>query len=129
MPKYILDGKIDIEPLVTTRNFLARALKEAKTELEIAGTIQAFEVCYELAWKTCKKIISLRGVNYHTPKEVFRVAALDGLISDAERWFGYVDKRNITTHEYEQNILGAVYPILPKFLKDLDLLIKNLKKL
>jgi hypothetical protein len=49
MPKYILDGKIDIEPLVTTRNFLARALKEAKTELEIAGTIQAFEVCYELA--------------------------------------------------------------------------------
>ncbi|KLL01832.1 MAG: nucleotidyltransferase substrate-binding protein [Mycoplasmataceae bacterium RC_NB112A] len=71
----------------------------------------------------------MRGVDYHTPKEVFRVAALDGLISDAEAWFDYVDKRNITTHEYEQNILKAVYPILPKFLKDLDLLIKNLKKL
>ena len=49
MPKYILDGKLDIEPLISARNFLQRALQEAKTELEIAGSIQAFEVCYELA--------------------------------------------------------------------------------
>ena len=129
MSKYILNGKLDIEPLITTRNFLAGSLRVAENKFEIAGAIQAFEVCYELAWKTCKKIISLRGVDYYTPKEVFRVAALDGLIPNAEVWFDYVDKRNITTHEYEQNILEAVYPILPKFLKDLDLLIKNLEKL
>ena len=49
MPEYILSGKLDIEPLISARNFLQKALQEAKTELEIAGSIQAFEVCYELS--------------------------------------------------------------------------------
>ncbi|MCE8159082.1 MAG: nucleotidyltransferase substrate binding protein [Candidatus Moeniiplasma glomeromycotorum] len=129
MPEYILNGKLDIEPLISARNFLQKALQEAKTELEIAGAIQAFEVCYELAWKTCRKILSLRGTHVYTSKEVFRIAGLEGLIPNAETWFDYVEKRNITVHEYYEKIMGEVYPILPHFLKNLDLLIKNLKKL
>ena len=129
MPKYILNGQLDIEPLIKTRNFLKNALQEAETELEIAGTIQAFEVCYELAYKTCRKIVTLRGTSVYTAKEVFRIAGLDGLISDAENWLDYVDKRKITVHEYYEQMMEKVYPVLPRFLKDLDLLIKNLKKL
>ena len=129
MPKYILNGKLDIEPLITARDFLQKALQEAKTELEIAGTIQAFEVCYELAYKTCRKILSLRGTHVYTSKEVFRIAGLEGLIPDAEPWFDYVEKRNITVHEYYEKMMEEVYPILPQFLKNLDILIKSLKKL
>jgi len=129
MPKYILNGKLDIEPLITARDFLQKALQEAKTELEIAGTIQAFEICYELAYKTCRKILSLRGAHVYTSKEVFRIAGLEGLIPDAEPWFEYVEKRNITVHEYYKKIMEEVYPILPQFLKNLDILIKSLKKL
>jgi len=129
MSKYILNGKLDIEPLITARDFLQKALQEAKTELEIAGTIQAFEVCYELAYKTCRKILSLRGTHVYTSKEVFRIAGLEGLIPDAEPWFEYVEKRNITVHEYYKKIMEEVYPILTHFLKNLDLLIKNLEKL
>jgi len=84
MPNYILTGKLDIEPLITAHNFLQKALREAKNELEIAGTIQAFEVSYELAYKTCRKILSLRGTHVYTAKEVFRIAGLEGLIPDAE---------------------------------------------
>ncbi len=84
MPKYILNGKLDIEPLITARDFLKKALQEAQNELEIAGTIQAFEVSYELAYKTCRKILSLRGTHVYTAKEVFRIAGLEGLIPDAE---------------------------------------------
>jgi len=128
MPKYILDNKLDIEPLITARNFLKKALQEAETDLEIAGTIQAFEVSYELAYKTCRKILSLRGTHVYTAKEVFRIAGLEGLILDAEPWFNYVDKRNITVHEYYEKIMEEVYPILPQFLKNLDILIKKLKE-
>ena len=105
MVEFILNSKLDIEPLITTRNFLTKALEEAKSELEIAGAIQAFEVCFELAWKTCKKVLSLRGIDVYTPKEVFRIAGLEGLISQSENWFEYVDKRNITVHQYEKKIL------------------------
>ena len=49
MPKYILDGQLDIEPLINARKFLKKALQEAQSELEIAGAIKAFEVCHELS--------------------------------------------------------------------------------
>ena len=48
MPKYILNKTLNIEPLIATRDFLAEALTEAGNKFEIAGAIQAFEVCYEL---------------------------------------------------------------------------------
>jgi hypothetical protein len=49
MPKYILNGQLDIEPLIKAHKFLKKALQEAETELEIAGAIKAFEICHELA--------------------------------------------------------------------------------
>lgn len=48
MPKYILKKALNIEPLVATRDFLSEALQGAENKFEIAGAIQAFEVCYEL---------------------------------------------------------------------------------
>lgn len=129
MPKYILNGQLDIEPLINARKFLKKALQEAETELEIAGAIKAFEVCHELAWKFCQKILRLRYIDVFSPKETFRVSELEGLIPDAEVWFKYSEKRNITVHTYSEDILEKIYPILPQFLKDFDLLIKNLKKI
>ncbi|CAI2193894.1 6003_t:CDS:2 [Funneliformis geosporum] len=41
-------GDIDLEPLLSSRDFLQEALQVAENKFEIAGTIQAFEVCYEL---------------------------------------------------------------------------------
>ena len=46
---FIILGEIDIQQLISTRDFLHEALHEAESKLEIAGSIQAFEVCYELA--------------------------------------------------------------------------------
>ncbi|CAG8721015.1 6626_t:CDS:2 [Gigaspora margarita] len=100
MSKFILNGKLDIEPLISTRDFLQKGLKEAKNEFEIAGLVQAFE-----------KILTLRGLeNLHSPKKVFRAAGLEGLIPDYEIWHDYTDKRNITSHEYEQNIMEKKHP-------------------
>lgn len=49
MVKKKILGEIDIQQLISTRDFLHQALHEAESKLEIAGTIQAFEVCYELS--------------------------------------------------------------------------------
>ena len=79
MPKYILNGQLDIEPLINARKFLKKALQEAETELEIAGAIKAFEVCHELAWKFCQKILRLRYIDVFSPKETFRVSEIQTL--------------------------------------------------
>jgi len=125
----ILENSLDIQPLITTRDFLSEALAAAQNKFEIAGAIQAFEVCYELTWKTLKKVLSLNSIEVIGARDVFRLAAQKGLISDYRPWFDYQNKRNITVHEYYDEIEKKVYPILPNFLQDLDELIAKLKQL
>ncbi|MDR1670656.1 MAG: nucleotidyltransferase substrate binding protein [Spiroplasmataceae bacterium] len=128
--KFVILNNIDIQPLISTRDFLQEAIaSNPKTRLEIAGTVQAFEVCYELAWKTMKKILFNKGIIVNSPKETFRQAGLENLIDDSETWFDYLVKRNITVHSYEDDILDTIFPIIPNFLKDLNKLIENLKNL
>jgi len=47
--KYIILGEIDIQPLISSRDFLKEALQTVENKFEVAGAIQAFEVCYELS--------------------------------------------------------------------------------
>jgi len=47
--KYIILGEIDIQPLISAQDFLEEALQTAENKVEVAGVIQAFEVCYELS--------------------------------------------------------------------------------
>ena len=123
-------ARIDIKPLISTRNFLAEIIQNARNDYEKAGAIQAFEVCYELAKNTLRKVLLLRAQEVHiTPKEIFRLAALEGLIPDAEIWFEFAKKRNKTSHTYNGEVATEILNSLPKFLVELDLLIKKLKEL
>ena len=57
---------INIDPLISTRNFLAEIIENARNDYEKAGAIQAFEVCYELAKNTIRKVLLLRAEEVHT---------------------------------------------------------------
>ena len=129
MTSLILNGQLDISPLISARNFLSKAVKEAESYLEIAGAIQAFEVTYELSWKTLKKVLAFKGIEVTSAYDAFRLGAKEGLINDPKVWFDYLRKRNITVHEYEDSIMEKVYPILPSFLQDVNSLISELEKL
>ena len=127
MPKYILNRKIDIQPLLSARKVLHNIIKDAENEYEYMGAVQAFEICYELAWKTCQKILTFQGKEAYSPKDVFRKAYLEGIIVDFDAWIEYLKTRNLTVHTYNEDTLYYVWHALPEFLKDLDLLIKKIK--
>ena len=118
---------IDIQPLISARNLLKNIIKEAENEYEYMGAVQAFEICYELAWSTLKKVLILHGKESYSPRDVFRKAYLAGLVNNFDTWVSYLDTRNLTVHTYNEDVLYEVWKILPKFLKDLDLLIKKIK--
>ena len=100
------DIKLDIKLLVSTRNFLAEIIQNAHNDYERAGAIQAFEVCYELAKNTIRKILLLRAQEVHvTPEEIFRLAGLEGLIPNVEIWFEFAKKRNKTSHTYDGEVV------------------------
>ena len=105
---------------------LVRFLQNCVTEQEKAGTIQAFEFCYELAWKTMKKALKVNGLEVNSPRETFREAADNKIIENPKKWFLYMEKRNLTTHTYNPLIMEEIIIILPEFVKDLGATISNI---
>jgi len=127
--KQYLYGEVDYTSLVQTRDTLARIFKSAHNEAEKMGTVQAFEICYELSWRILKKVLQFRGVEVGAARDIFREAARLKLLNDAEQWFAYLKKRNITVHAYRKEILDDLFANTAKeFLKDLDYLLVQLEK-
>ncbi|MEI8295702.1 MAG: HI0074 family nucleotidyltransferase substrate-binding subunit [Alphaproteobacteria bacterium] len=109
-------GKVDICPLQEALLNLEAAIVEAKSLLEIAGTIQYFEHSYELTWKTLHKTLIASGKNvFKNPRIVFREAAAAGLLEDPEQWFKFIDWRNETSHAYDEEVARRIFAMLPLF--------------
>ena len=129
MKQKYLYGTVDYTSLIKVRDTLDRVLHSARNEAEKMGVVKAFEICYELSWKIMKKILEFRGVEVGTARDVFREAARLKLLTDAEAWFAYIQKRTITVHAYQPEILDDLFSNTAKdFLKDLDYLLAQIKK-
>lgn len=119
-------GNTNIEPLIKAFDKFERFRPNDKTEQERAGIIQAFEYCFELSWKIMKRLLEERGQIANSPRETFRMAALEGFISDPEIWFDFLRKRNLTTHTYNENEANEVISICAAFSAEIKMLLNNL---
>ena len=111
----MINDDIQITPLLKAFKKFEDFRQNDKTEQERAGTIKAFEYCYELAWKIMKRLLAARGREAHSPREVFRLAALENFIDDPELWFEFIKKRNLTVYTYQEHEAQNVLSICPLF--------------
>jgi nucleotidyltransferase substrate binding protein (TIGR01987 family) len=111
----VIIDNVNIEPLLKAFAKFERFGMHSHSEQEKAGTIQAFEYCFELSWKIMKKLLEERGNAANSPREVFRMAALEGLIADCELWFDFLKKRSMTVHTYNQDEADKVFAICAPF--------------
>ncbi|WP_425363367.1 HI0074 family nucleotidyltransferase substrate-binding subunit [Candidatus Tisiphia endosymbiont of Hybos culiciformis] len=125
---YLIDN-IDISNLLKAHNKFEEFRLNLDTEQNKAGAIQAFEYCYELAWKTMKRLLEVQGRNAYTPREVFREAAAAGLISDPAAWFDFIKIRNITVHTYDIKNVEQVIATFDDFSGMLHEFLRNLERL
>jgi len=93
--------------------------------------IKRFEYTYETAKKIMNKF--LKKEYDKTEKElsinnIFREMYGLGLIENFENWVNYREKRNITSHEYDITKTYPIIDIIPNFIIDTNILIKNLEK-
>lgn len=117
---------INIQPLLKAFKKFETFRLNISTEQEQAGAIQAFEFCFELTWKIMKKFLELRGLTANSPKETFRIAALEQLIPDPEIWFEFLKKRNLSMHAYQEEAVATILKILPMFSKEIKIFLKNI---
>lgn len=124
-----LINNIDISNFLKASNKFEEFRLNLDSEQNKAGAIQAFECCYELAWKTMKRLLAAAGINAYTPREIFREAAAAGLITDPKIWFNFIIIRNITVHTYSDKNVGQVIAIFNDFSAALQNFLKNLERL
>jgi nucleotidyltransferase substrate binding protein (TIGR01987 family) len=92
---------------------LMAALDEVTRDAIRSGVIQHFEFTYELAWKFIKRRleadIGRSSVDGISRRDLFRIAAENGLIDDVGTWFQYHIARNETSLTYDPNVAARVY--------------------
>jgi len=120
---------IDIEALLKARDRFEEFRQNMLTDRDRAGAIQAFEFSYKLAWKTIKRILNSRGIEAQSPRDSFREAAHNHWISDPKVWFSFIEKRNLSSHTYDEEKVLNVVSIFENFSQALTELIDNLKAL
>lgn len=111
-----------LTPLQKAVASLELALQQPKDEFIRDAVIQRFEYTYELCWKMLRrKLIEDLGeseVVMLSRRELFRLAADYGLISDSTHWITYHKARNETSHVYDEAKAEEVFQVASQFLPD-----------
>ena len=90
---------------------LAMDLKAQRplSDLEQQGLIQGFEFTHELAWNVLKDYLEMEGIqglvgSRSTVREAFK----RGLVRDGEVWMDMIEKRNLSSHTYNQAVANTL---------------------
>jgi nucleotidyltransferase substrate binding protein (TIGR01987 family) len=103
--------------------------QDMKTNRDKVGAIHAFKICYELSWKIMKRILTTQGIESTAPRDIFRKAAAAKLIDNPEEWFGFIEKRHLTSYTYEQENIDAIVASFDSFSAELQALVERIKPL
>ena len=84
------------------------ASKRELSDLEKAGFVQQFEVCWEAGWKAMRDYLYAVGSPVDVPvaRNVIRAAFETNLVSDGDMWVEAMKARNIMSHEYDCSAFG-----------------------
>lgn len=105
-----------------------RFRKRLNDDQDKSGAVQAFEFCYELAWKAMAKVLDSENNSAFSPKDAIRKAVKLNLISDFEIWLKFHELRNLTVHTYNEDNLEEIIESFEDFSRELNLLISSLEK-
>lgn len=129
---------IDLSQLAKSLSRLEEGLMEYRADpsrtLLRDGLIQRFEFTYDLAPKLLRRVLAIRSdspseVDRMTFPTLMRTAFEQGLV-DVEwpKWLDYREKRNITSHTYDEEKAKGVVDRIPGFIEDARALLARLEQ-
>ena len=130
--------KIDIKVLENAYNSLVEVInlykKDESNSIVRDSMIQRFEYTYSLALKMIKRFFSksafvLDNIEDMSFNEMIRQASTMGLLkSNLEKWTIFRQKRNLTSHTYNEETAISVASIIEEFSLEIEFLIGKLKE-
>jgi nucleotidyltransferase substrate binding protein (TIGR01987 family) len=133
--------KLNVEPLKSALNQLETSISYLHSDLAKKdkglyaqfrnSAIQCFEFTYELSYKMVRRQLDqivgtteeLRQMNF---ADLIRTAADSGLVPDVKRFLRYRERRNLTSHTYDEKKADEIINILDDFVNDIHFLLKEL---
>ncbi len=109
-----------IKDLTKANQRLKEAGKTKATQMNKDATIQRFEFTFELAWKTIQEYVKDQGFDCKSPKSCLREGARLDLISNLEKWFVFLEHRNLIAHTYNEKMANKIYSQAIKFSTEVD---------
>lgn len=94
----------------------------------IMSLVQAFEMSFELAWKTIKDYLEYVGIIADSPRTAIKEGFSTKLIIDGQKWIEMMEARNKTSHTYKEEfaieiareILDVYIPLILDLEKTLE---------
>lgn len=121
-----------LAPLEKAVASLEKAIAQPKNEFIRDAVIQRFEYTYELCWKMLRRQLAEdqgdAEVKLLSRKELFRMAAEYGMLTDPVAWFKYHKARNETSQLYDETKAEEVYAVAIEFREDAVKLLQLLLK-
>lgn len=115
--------RLRLDNFLKAEHLLVEAAGESQarslSDLEKAGLIQRFEICWEAGWKVMRDFLADKGSPIDVPVaiNVIRAALAVNLISDGDGWVDAMKQRNTTSHEYDEGAANsAVEAITTRYL-------------
>jgi nucleotidyltransferase substrate binding protein (TIGR01987 family) len=123
MPK--LDPEVFKERLETYRRALERfaaalAMPQDTEKFYLDTAAHRFIYCYELTWKSLRRMLRMRGIQANSPVMAFRHAYAEGWLENKALYEKMIEDRNIVTHEYFEEKAVEVYARLPNYLHEMQ---------
>ena len=86
---------------------------EEPSIVQQAGTIQFFEMSFELAWKTLKDYLEDQGfTDVKSPKATIKKAFEISLVEDGHMWLEALENRNLAAHTYDDETAQEIYNLI-----------------
>ena len=64
--------------------------------------VKRFEFTYEMSWKALKRYLSFLGIEVTNPRNVFKEAYAQSIISGETIWLDMIEQRNLSSHIYDE---------------------------
>jgi nucleotidyltransferase substrate binding protein (TIGR01987 family) len=109
--------------------FLSTCIPDAhRDEKSDVALIKAYEMAFELAWKTLQDLMLYQGIRTLGGRDAIKAAFSRGLLPQGHLWIEMLDQRNALVHVYDRaaaraavaQIRDKYYPALTELIRTLD---------
>ena len=82
--------------------------------------IKAFEMTFELSWKTLKDYLNYNGIDVKFPRDIIKQAFANEIVMEGQLWIDMLEDRNLMSHTHDEaRAQEAIEHICQHYLKGL----------